>query len=69
MRYPEGGHQPSKAYTRSQASKAMDLANQIINKVDEYLWHSSVMTLQYKEKQHSIVLEWKYRVLGESMSL
>lgn len=37
MRYPEGGHQPSKAYTRSQASKAMELANQIIEKVDENL--------------------------------
>lgn len=37
MRYPEGGHQPSKAYTRSQASKARELANQIIEKVDENL--------------------------------
>ncbi|XP_052702133.1 sacsin-like, partial [Crassostrea angulata] len=37
MRYPEGGHQPSKAYTRAQASKAMELANQIIEKVDECL--------------------------------
>lgn len=37
MRYPEGGHQPSKVYTRSQASKAMELANQIIEKVDENL--------------------------------
>lgn len=37
MRYPERGHQPSKAYTRSQASKAMELANRIIEKVDENL--------------------------------
>lgn len=39
MRYPEGGHQPSKTYTRAQASKAMELANQIIEKVDECLWY------------------------------
>uniref|UniRef100_A0A8W8HXQ4 Sacsin n=1 Tax=Magallana gigas TaxID=29159 RepID=A0A8W8HXQ4_MAGGI len=37
MRYPEGDLQPSKAYTRAQASKAMELANQIIEKVDECL--------------------------------
>lgn len=35
MRYLEGGHQPSKAYTRSQAIKAMELANQIIYTVDK----------------------------------
>lgn len=37
MRYPEGDCQPSKAYTRAQASKAMKLANQIIKKVDDCL--------------------------------
>lgn len=37
MRYPEGDRQPSKAYTRVQASKAIELANQIIDKVDECL--------------------------------
>lgn len=37
MRYPEGGHQPSNVYTRFQASKAMELAKQIIEKVDENL--------------------------------
>lgn len=46
MRYPEGDCQPSKAYTRAQASKAMELANQIIEKVDECLWYIwYIMTL------------------------
>lgn len=35
MRYLEGGHLPSKAFTRTQATKAMELANQIILTVDK----------------------------------
>lgn len=37
MMYLEGGHQPSKVYTRAQASKARELATMIIDKVDECL--------------------------------
>lgn len=37
MMYLEGGHQPSKAYTRAQANKATELATKIIDKVDESL--------------------------------
>lgn len=37
MMYLEGGRQPSKVYVRAQASKAMELATKIIDKVDECL--------------------------------
>lgn len=37
MRYLESGHLPSKAFTKSQATKAMELANQIIFTVDKTL--------------------------------
>ena len=37
MKYPDGTHIPSKAYTRDQASRAVGLANKIIQNVDEYL--------------------------------
>lgn len=37
MRYPEADSKPSRAYTRAQASRAMELANQIIEKVDNCL--------------------------------
>lgn len=37
MRYPDGDHQPSKVYTKAQAKKAKELANQIIERVDDCL--------------------------------
>ncbi|XP_078314206.1 sacsin-like isoform X2 [Crassostrea virginica] len=37
MKYPDGTYIPSRAYTRDQANQAMELANEIIEKVDEYL--------------------------------
>ena len=37
MKYPDGAHIPSTAYTRDQANRAMELTNKIIDKVDEYL--------------------------------
>ena len=37
MKYPDGTRVPSKVYTRDQANRALDLANEIIEKVDEYL--------------------------------
>nr|XP_022332264.1 sacsin-like isoform X2 [Crassostrea virginica] len=37
MKYPDGTHIPSKAYTKDQASRAVGLANKIIQNVDEYL--------------------------------
>ena len=37
MKYPDGTHIPSKAYTKDQASQAVGLANKIIQNVDEYL--------------------------------
>ncbi|XP_078314810.1 sacsin-like [Crassostrea virginica] len=37
MKYPDGTRIPSKAYTRDQANRALEIANKIIEKVDEYL--------------------------------
>lgn len=37
MKYPDGTRVPSKAYTRDQANRALEIANKIIEKVDEYL--------------------------------
>ena len=37
MKYPDGTRVPSKAYTRDQANRALEIANEIIEKVDEYL--------------------------------
>ena len=37
MKYPDGTRLPSKAYTRDQANRALEIANEIIEKVDEYL--------------------------------
>ena len=37
MKYPDGTRVPSKVYTRDQANRALEIANEIIEKVDEYL--------------------------------
>nr|XP_022329303.1 sacsin-like [Crassostrea virginica]XP_022329305.1 sacsin-like [Crassostrea virginica]XP_022329306.1 sacsin-like [Crassostrea virginica] len=37
MKYPDCTHIPSKAYTRDQAKRAMKIANEVIEKVDEHL--------------------------------
>ncbi|XP_078314362.1 sacsin-like isoform X1 [Crassostrea virginica] len=37
MKYPDRTHIPSKAFTRDQAKRAMEIANEVIEKVDEHL--------------------------------
>lgn len=37
MKYPDGTHIPSKAYTRHKADRATEITYKIIEKVDEYL--------------------------------
>ena len=37
MKYPDGTHIPSKAYTRDKADRATEITYKIIEKVDEHL--------------------------------